>query len=162
MARHKPSAGKCGAGDELGIAVLVLCLSHSIGFAIIETLIPQFRMAMPQAEILARLLCLTAVFVSLVTLATGFCTHQDRATLVRCGLGTVLLLFSICGLVDCRCSEVSVADQEITPTAVLNAALPSIPCLILISAHLRNRKVLWLFLQKPRPSAKRPVRRLST
>ena len=139
--------------------MLVLCLCHSIGFAILVTLIPQFRTAMPQAEILMRLLCLTAVILSLVILATGFCMHQDRATLARCGLGAVLLLFSICGLVDCRCTEATAADRVVLHTAVRNAALPSVPCLILISAHLRNRKVLWLFLQKPQRSGKRPLRR---
>jgi hypothetical protein len=159
MARERPSAANQGVCDEAGIAVLILCLCHSIGFAVLVTLFPQFRTAMPQAEILARLLGLTAVFVSLVILGTGICVHQDRGTLVRFSLGTILLLLSLCGLVDCHCTEAPATYMAAPHAALLNASLPSVPCLILISAHVRNRRVLWLFLQKSRRSGKRPVRR---
>jgi hypothetical protein len=159
MAREKPLAENPGVRDEAGIAVLILCLCHSIGFAIVVALFPQFRTAMPQAEILTRLLILTAFFASLVILGTGFCVHQDRNTLVRFSLGIILLLLSLCGLVDCRCTEAS-ASASIPPhAALLNASLPSVPCLILISAHIRNRRALWSFLQKSRRSGKRSVRR---
>jgi hypothetical protein len=160
MAREKPSAANQGVWDEAGIAVLILCLCHSIGFAILVTLFPQFRTAMPQAEILTRLLSLTAVFLSLAILGTGVCVHQDRGTLVRCSLGAVLLLLSLCGLFDCRCAEAPATDIAAPHAALLNASLPSVPCLILISAHIRNRRVLWVFLQKSRRSGKKPARRL--
>jgi hypothetical protein len=160
MAREKPSAANQGVCDEAGIAVLILCLCHSIGFAVLVTLFPQFRTAMPQAEILTRLLCVTAVFMSIVILTTGFCMHHDRSVVARSSLGVVLLLFSLCGLVDCRCAEASTVSSVVPHAAILDASLPSVPCLILISAHVRNRRVLWVFLQKSRRSGKKPARRL--
>ncbi len=159
MAPKKPSHGKLRTGDDAGIAVLTLCLGHSAGFPLITSVLPEFCSEIPQAEILSRLLAVVAFFLSIVVLSTGFCHHQDRGILARCGLGSILLLVVICGLVDCRCAEPSAAGGFDSHSGLLNAVLPSAPCLILISAHVQNRRTLWALLQQPRQPERRRLRR---
>lgn len=134
MARQKPFNGKSGTGDEAGIAVLILCLGHSICFPVVATLLPDLRSATPHAEILTRFMWITAFFVSVVVLATGFCQHQDRWILLRCCLGSVLLLLLICGgLYVCSYAACSSRSESGTSSGTIRARYDSSVCGLLRS-----------------------------
>ena len=155
MAPKKPSHGKLRTGDEVGIAVLTLCLGHSACFPIVTSVLPEFRAVIPHAESLSCLLAIVACFLSIVVLLTGCCHHRQRLVLAKCGIGSGLLIIAICSLSDCRCIATSTSTDTGFHSILFTAVLPSVACVILISAHFRNQRLMRSLLQRPQHSQRR-------
>ena len=115
--------------DRLGIWISSVCALHCVATPLALALIPMVGLRLGEyAEVFHVLVALTLLPTAFFAFLRGFRHHHDRMTIGLGILGVVILMLAI-------------ALHEIWGNPLLHTAVNLIGSLLLISGHLRNRRM---------------------
>jgi hypothetical protein len=129
-------------GDEVGIALAVVCLIHCIFVSLLAVLAPWLFRRLGTGSDWHQILAFVSSFIAVATLWPAYQNRRNRPILVLGGTGLVLLLLGAWAPPDLCCfvwwDEGVGFVRQWTPLSILLTTATPLGCGFLLTAHVMN------------------------